>query len=103
MSLASCPDFECKIGYQVTQGIRVFAGYNFLYWSSVARPGDQINRMVDERTIPIANAYTRSFQANLPPLSSFSQSGFSAQDALRARIQVLTDTGNVLGLRPFAS
>jgi hypothetical protein len=32
-----------NVGYQVVSGVRVFAGYNFLFWGSVLRPADQID------------------------------------------------------------
>jgi hypothetical protein len=30
----------------------VYAGYNFLYWNNVIRPGDQIDRTVDVTFVP---------------------------------------------------
>src|SRR5262249_29826934 len=38
------PSLELKLGYQITQGIRAFIGYDFLYWNQVVRPGNQIDR-----------------------------------------------------------
>ena len=38
--------------YQVTQRVRLTAGYNFLYWSNVFRPGEQIDRNLDAARIP---------------------------------------------------
>ena len=40
---AVAPEVGFKIGYDVTDHLRLFAGYNFLYMSSVVRPGDQID------------------------------------------------------------
>ncbi|MBY0527076.1 MAG: BBP7 family outer membrane beta-barrel protein [Gemmataceae bacterium] len=37
------PELEVKVGYAVRPWLRGFVTYNFLYWSRVARPGDQIN------------------------------------------------------------
>jgi hypothetical protein len=48
------PEVRVNLGYQVTRGIRAFVGYNFLYWSNVIRPGDQIDRVVDVALLPIA-------------------------------------------------
>jgi hypothetical protein len=31
-----------QLGYQVTDHLNAFVGYTYVYWSSVARPGDQI-------------------------------------------------------------
>ena len=35
------------LGYQLTETVRLYAGYNFLYWTNVARPGAQIDRNLD--------------------------------------------------------
>jgi hypothetical protein len=43
---------ETMIGYQVTDGIRAFVSYSFLYWSNVARAGDQIDLVVNSSQIP---------------------------------------------------
>ncbi len=45
------PDIGLGIGYQITQHIRAFAGYDFLYWSSVVRPGAQIDQVVNPNNI----------------------------------------------------
>lgn len=37
------PELQANVGYQLSNGIRTYVGYNFLYWSDVARPGDQID------------------------------------------------------------
>src|SRR5262249_57995102 len=39
---AVVPEVGVKVGFQVTDHLRAYAGYNFLYMSSVVRPGDQI-------------------------------------------------------------
>jgi hypothetical protein len=41
---AVLPEARLKIGYEVTSWLRFCLGYEFLYCSSVLRPGDQINR-----------------------------------------------------------
>lgn len=49
---AVVPELGINIGYQVTDHLKAFVGYTLLYWSSVVRPGDQIDRVLDERQIP---------------------------------------------------
>jgi hypothetical protein len=49
---AVVPEVGVSLGYSVTDRLRVSVGYNFLYWSSVVRPGDQINRNLDVLQIP---------------------------------------------------
>ena len=50
---AAVPELTFNVGYQVTDNLRAFVGYNFLYWSSVLRPGDQIDRRLDITRIPL--------------------------------------------------
>jgi hypothetical protein len=44
---AVVPQFGINVGYKINDNWRVFVGYDFLYWSKVARPGDQIDRVVN--------------------------------------------------------
>jgi hypothetical protein len=46
------PEVGINVGYQFTNHIRGFVGYNFLYWSNVARPGNQIDTTVNPNLIP---------------------------------------------------
>jgi hypothetical protein len=46
------PEAGLNVGYQVTDHLKAFVGYNFLYWSNVIRPGDQIDRVLDVNRIP---------------------------------------------------
>jgi hypothetical protein len=57
----------------------VFAGYDFLYWSNVARPGNQICLNVDERGIPTGGPFTPGFRASFPAPPLFTESSFWAQ------------------------
>ena len=45
-SFAVVPDAQIKIGYALTPRLRATLGYDFLYLSSVLRPGDQISHYV---------------------------------------------------------
>jgi hypothetical protein len=46
------PEAGVRLGYAVTDWLRLLVGYNFLYWSSVVRPGEQIDRGLDVTRIP---------------------------------------------------
>ena len=46
------PQLGLDLGYQLTCHLRVFFGYNFIYWATVARAPDQIDRHVDSARIP---------------------------------------------------
>ncbi len=48
---AVVPDVGVRFGVQVTERARVFVGYDFLYWSSVVRAGDQIDLRVNPNQI----------------------------------------------------
>ncbi len=41
------PDIGANIGYQVTDHLRAFVGYDFLYLSDVVRAGDQVDLRVN--------------------------------------------------------
>jgi hypothetical protein len=49
---AVVPEVGFKLGYDFTDSIRIFVGYDYLYWSSVLRPGDQIDQALDANIIP---------------------------------------------------
>jgi hypothetical protein len=44
--LAAVPEVSAKLGYQITPAIRVFAGYDVMYWTGVVRPGGAIDTTV---------------------------------------------------------
>lgn len=46
------PEVGVTLGYNVTDWWRLTVGYSFLYWSSVVRPADQIDRVIDINNIP---------------------------------------------------
>ncbi len=46
------PEIGVRLGYQLRPHLRAFVGYNFLFWSNVARPADQIDRVVNTQQIP---------------------------------------------------
>jgi hypothetical protein len=49
---AVVPEVQVNAGYQVCDHLCVRAGYSFLYWSRVARPGDQIDLVLNPAQIP---------------------------------------------------
>ncbi len=57
------PEVGVRLGYAVASWLRLTVGYNFLYWSSVARPGEQIDRGLDVTRIP---NFLVNGQATLP-------------------------------------
>ena len=71
------PEFTANVGYRLTPNLRLFVGYNFLYWSNVVRPGDQIDRVVDLAQVPNPPAGVVA-SPNPRPLPTFQQSDFWA-------------------------
>jgi hypothetical protein len=45
------PEVGLNIGYQLTDYARIFVGYSFLYWTNVARPGQQVDLGVNPSLI----------------------------------------------------
>lgn len=45
------PEIALKLGVDVTPNLRVFVGYNFLFLSSVVRPGDTIDPTINNNNI----------------------------------------------------
>ncbi len=73
------PELGLNIGYQITQHLRAFAGYDFLYLSNVLRPGDQIDRGINfSQTVQSAIAGNTTASGTRPALP-FTESDFWAQ------------------------
>jgi len=49
---AVVPEVGITLGYQLTRRLRATFGYSFLYWSDVARPGEQIDTRVNPNLFP---------------------------------------------------
>ncbi len=47
------PEVGLNAGYQVTEHLRGLIGYNFLDWTGVVRPGDQIDTVVNSGQVPL--------------------------------------------------
>ena len=63
------------IGYRIRPRITLRAGYTFIYWSDVARAGDQVNRNLNPRQVP---SFLRSPPQPPQPVRLFSETA-SAQ------------------------
>ncbi len=50
------PEVGLTLNYQWNNWLRVFGGYNFLYWSDVVRPAEQIDRRVNFNNQPVISA-----------------------------------------------
>jgi len=61
------PETNLTIGADITQNIRVFAGYNLLYLNSVVRPGSNVSAAVDTRQVVTDQSYDPTVTAKDPP------------------------------------
>lgn len=50
--LTVVPEITVNASYMVNDSFRVFLGYNFLYWSNVTRPGNNIDIVVNPNFLP---------------------------------------------------
>lgn len=66
------PEITLNLGYWVTPNFKAYIGYNFLYWSNVIRPGEQIDPVVDLSFVP--NAPPVAFSGQYRPQPLFRQS-----------------------------
>lgn len=55
---AVIPEGDVKVGYQFTSWMNAFVGYSVLYVSSVARPGDQVNRNIAVTQLPTSPTFS---------------------------------------------
>ncbi len=46
------PELNLEVSYRITCNIEAHLGYSFLYWNRVARPGNQIDRVVEPALVP---------------------------------------------------
>jgi hypothetical protein len=69
---------QLNFGYQLTQGIRPFFGYNWLYLSNAVRPGNQIDRAVNPTQNPLF-VPPGTLTGPAAPLANFRTSDFWAQ------------------------
>ncbi len=46
------PEVGINIGYQVTDNLRLYVGYTFLYWANVFQAGDQVDTVINQAQIP---------------------------------------------------
>ncbi len=78
-SFAVVPEIDLKLGYQVTPHTRVVFGYDCIYWSKVARAGEQIDQNVNGTQLPIAAANGVPQTGPTAPLFGFQETSFWVQ------------------------
>lgn len=46
-AFAAIPEVQFRLGYDVTRHIQLFAGYDYFYWTSVIRPGNSVDSVIN--------------------------------------------------------
>src|SRR5262249_22624318 len=77
-SFGVIPEFGLDVGYWLTPQLRISLGYEFLYWSRVARPGNQIDTTVNPAQVPRDPNFGNGL-GDARPAFQFRQSDFWAQ------------------------
>lgn len=72
------PEVGVNAGVLLTPNLRAFVGYNFLYWSSVVRPGDQIDTNLSGTQIPTDTRYNPA-AGPYRPAATIRDTGFWVQ------------------------
>jgi hypothetical protein len=73
------PEFDAMASYVICRHVTLTAGYQFIYWSRVVRPGDQIDRAIDVTQIPNFPAGGAVPTGVARPTIPFRQTDFWAQ------------------------
>jgi hypothetical protein len=72
------PQLGAEMGYQVSDKLRVFCGYNLIYWACVSRAADQIDLNIDPRNLPPPLSGSAPFPTYPDKQSSFWAQGINA-------------------------
>jgi len=73
-AFSAIPELQCRVGYDVTKHLQLYAGYDYFYWTSVLRPGAAVDSVI--------NTSQRNGQALVGaarPEMNYSPSGIWAQ------------------------
>ncbi len=67
--LSFVPEVGFDLGFRLTSGLKARMGYSMLYWSSVARPGNQIDRTITTSRVPMDPSYNANSSGTRPSSS----------------------------------
>ncbi len=60
------PEIAARLGLRVTERLTLYGGYSVLYWSRIARPGEQIDRNLNPNLIPTSGTFGGPAEPNRP-------------------------------------
>ncbi len=46
-AFSAIPELQCRLGYDVTKHIQLYAGYDYFYWTNVLRPGNAVDSVIN--------------------------------------------------------
>jgi hypothetical protein len=75
---AVAPELGVNVGYKINRLVRAYVGYTVLYISDVARPGDQISRIVNPALVPSSQTFGTA-RGPAQPSFNFQRTDFWAQ------------------------
>jgi hypothetical protein len=78
---AVVPEGTVTLGLRVAHGVRLYAGYNYLYWSEIYSPGNQIDRRVSLPAVS-SNGGTTPQLGPAVPTVNLTTSSFWVQGAV---------------------
>lgn len=73
------PQVGMNVGYQLTDYVRAYVGYNLIYWTNVVRPGDQIDPVLNPTRTPTSVPFGAAPTGPARPAFTFQDSDFWAQ------------------------
>jgi hypothetical protein len=68
-AFAVVPEFGVNLGVHLTDHWQIFVGYTYLYWSQVARPGDQVDLQLNPNLIPMSATFGNPVGPTRPAFS----------------------------------
>jgi Putative beta barrel porin-7 (BBP7) len=74
---AVVPEVGLNLKFELTDHIRIFGGYSFLYWSNVVRPGDQVDTAVNLNLVPTSMTFGAAGGPSRPGFAFHSTSFFA--------------------------
>jgi hypothetical protein len=75
---AVVPEVAVRLGYKFGQHLSLFVGYDFLYLSHVARPGEQIDPRIFTPQVPTSRDFNPAARGG-PPQANITSNDFWAQ------------------------
>jgi Putative beta barrel porin-7 (BBP7) len=76
-TFTALPELSVTLSCQLTNNVRIFAGYNLLYWPTVVRPADQLDMRIDPRQVPTDQTFIPGFHGQ-GPQTTFNSTSFFA-------------------------